>query len=380
MKTFQLKTLVAAAAALLASASALADVNIGVTLSLTGPASGLGIPVGNQFKLWPQTIAGEKVNLIILDDASDPSKGASNARRFITDDKVDMIFGGSITTVSVAIAPLALEAKTTQIAISPVGVPPDQERWLFRLPQGFAVMAHPIVEHMKKAGVKTVGFLGYTDAYGELWLKEFTKQGEAAGIKVVAAERFARSDTSVTPQALKLVSANPDAMLVVASGSGAAMPHKAVIERGFKGKVYQTHAAATPDLVRIGGKDVEGAYVVSGPAVVAEQLPDSHPSKAVAVDFVTKYEAVYGKGSRNQFAGHAYDAKIVLEKILPVALKKAKPGTPEFRAALRDAVEGMGRTVFSHGVMNWTPTDHNGYTMETGVMLKVVGGQFVVEK
>ena len=374
-----IKTLVAAAAALLAT-TAFADVNIGVTLSLTGPASGLGIPVGNQFKLWPQTIAGEKVNLIILDDASDPSKGASNARRFVTDDKVDMIFGGSITTVSVAVAPIATEAKTTQIAISPVGVPPDQEKWLFRLPQGFAVMAHPIVEHMKKAGVKTVGFLGYTDAYGELWLKEFTSQAEKAGIKVVAAERFARSDTSVTPQALKLVSANPDAMLVVASGSGAAMPHKAVIERGFKGKVYQTHAAATPDLVRIGGKDVEGSYVVSGPAVVAEQLPDSHPSKAVAVDFVTKYEAAYGKGSRNQFAGHAYDAKVMLEKILPVALKKAKPGTPEFRAALRDAVETMGRTIFSHGVMNWTPTDHWGYTNETGVMLKVVNGQFVVEK
>jgi branched-chain amino acid transport system substrate-binding protein len=373
------KTLVAAATALLATA-AVADINIGVTLSLTGPASGLGIPVGNQFKLMPQTIAGEKVNLIILDDASDPSKGASNARRFVTDDKVDIIFGGSITTVSLAVAPIATEAKTTQIAISPVGVPPDQERWLFRLPQGFSVMAHPIIEHMKKAGVKTVGFLGYTDAYGELWLKEFTAQGEKAGIKVVATERFARSDTSVTPQALKLVSANPDAMLVVASGSGAAMPHKAVIERGFKGKVYQTHAAATPDLVRIGGKDVEGSFVVSGPAVVAEQLPDSHPSKAVALDFVTKYEAAYGKGSRNQFAGHAYDARIVLEKILPVALKKAKPGTPEFRAALRDAVETMGRTIFAHGVMNWTATDHQGYTNETGVMLTVNNGQFVVVK
>ena len=228
--------------------------------------------------------------------------------------------------------------------------------------------------------MKTVGFLGYTDAYGESWLKEFIAQGEKAGIKVVATERFARSDTSVTPQALKLVSANPDAMLVVASGSGAAMPHKTLIERGYKGKVYQTHAAATPDLVRIGGKDVEGGFVVSGPAVVAEQLPDSHPSKAVAVDFVTKYEAAYGKGQRNQFAGHAYDAKIMLEKILPVALKKAKPGTPEFRAALRDAVEGMGRTVFSHGVMNWSATDHWGYTNETGVMLKVVNGQFVVEK
>ena len=280
-----LRKTIAAAAALLATA-AFADVNIGVTLSLTGPASGLGIPVGNQFKLWPQTIAGEKVNLIILDDASDPGKGVNNARRFVTDDKVDMIFGGSITTVSAAIAPVASEAKTTQISIAPVGVPPEQERWVFRLPQGFTVMAFPIIEHMKKAGVKTVGFLGYTDAYGEQWLKEFTAQADKAGIKVVAVERFARSDTSVTPQALKLVSANPDAMLVVASGSGAAMPHKAIIERGFKGKVYQTHAAATPDLVRIGGKDVEGAFVVSGPAVVAEQLPDNHPSKKVAVDFV----------------------------------------------------------------------------------------------
>ena len=356
-----LKTLVVAAVIAVAG-PALADVNIGVTLSLTGPASGLGIPVGNQFKLWPQTIAGEKVNLIILDDASDPGKGVGNARRFVTDDKVDMIFGGSITTVSAAVAPVALEAKTAQISIAPVGVPPDQERWVFRLPQGFTVMAHPIVEHMKSAGVKTVGFLGYTDAYGESWLKEFTAQGEKAGIKVIAAERFARSDTSVTPQALKLVSANPDAMLVVASGSGAAMPHKGIIERGFKGKVYQTHAAATPDLVRIGGKDVEGSFVVSGPAVVAEQLPDSHPSKAVAVDFVTKYEAAYGKGSRNQFAGHSYDAKIMLEKILPVALKKAKPGTPEFRAALRDATEQMGRTVISHGVLNYSKDNHWGYT------------------
>ena len=381
-KRFTLKTLTAAAAAamLAAAGPALADVNIGVTLSLTGPASGLGIPAGNQFKLWPQTIAGEKVNLIILDDASDPGKGVQNARRFVTDDKVDMLFGGSITTVSAAIAPVAAEAKTTQISIAPVGVPPEQDRWVFRLPQGFAVMAHPIVEHMKKSGVKTVGFLGYTDAYGELWLKEITTQAEKAGIKIVAAERFARSDTSATPQALKLVAANPDAMLVVASGSGAAMPHKAIVERGYKGRIYQTHAAATPDLVRIGGKDVEGAIVVSGPAVVAEQLPDSHPSKAAAVDFVTNYEKAYGAGSRSQFAGHAYDARIMLEKVLPVALKKAKPGTPEFRAALRDAVEGMGRTIFAHGVMNWTAADHWGYTNETGVLLKVVDGKFVVEK
>jgi branched-chain amino acid transport system substrate-binding protein len=373
------KTLVALAA-FAASAAALADINVGVVLSLTGPGSGLGIPMQKQLALFPQTIAGEKVNLIILDDASDPGKGVSNTRRLITEDKVDLILGSCLTPVAAAMAPVAAENKVLQIAASPVGVPPGQDQWLFRLPQGNDVMAHAMVNHMKKQGVKTIGFLGYTDAYGELWLKAATAEAEKNGMKIVAAERFARTDTSVTPQALKLTSASPDAMLIVASGSGAAMPEKAIVERGYKGKIYQTHAAATPDLVRIGGKDVEGTFVVSGPAVVAEQLPDAHPSKKAAVDFVSKFEKANGPGSRNQFAGHSYDFQIVMDKIVPVALKKAKPGTPEFRAALRDAMEGMGRTVFAHGVMNWTKDDHWGYTNETGVMLKVQDGKFVVEK
>jgi branched-chain amino acid transport system substrate-binding protein len=374
------RTLIAAAVALSAAGAALADINVGVVLSLTGPGSGLGIPMQNQLKQFPKEIAGEKVNLIVLDDASDPGKGVSNTRRLITEDKVDLIYGSALTPVAAAMAPVTAENKVLQIAGSPVGVPPGQDHWLFRLPQGNDVMAHAMVEHMKKQGIKTIGFIGYTDAYGELWLKALTPEAEKNGMKIVAVERFARADTSVTPQALKLVSANPDAMVVVATGSGAAMPEKAIVERGYKGKIYQTHAAATPDLVRIGGKDVEGTFVVSGPAVVAEQLPDSHPSKKVAMDFVTKYEKANGPGSRNQFAGHSYDFQIVMEKIVPVALKKAKPGTPEFRAALRDAMETMGRTVFAHGVMNWTKDDHWGYTNETGVMLKVSDGKFVVEK
>ncbi|MCE3273836.1 MAG: hypothetical protein K0S57_4233 [Ramlibacter sp.] len=369
------RTLVAAAVALATAGAALADINIGVSLSLTGPGSGLGIPMANQFKLFPKEIAGEKVNLIVLDDASDPGKGVSNARRFVTEDKVDLIIGSCLTPVAGAMTPVATEFKTVQLAASPVG---GDSPWLFRLPQGNEVMAYAVVEHMKKQGIKTIGFLGYTDAYGELWLKALTPQAEKAGMKIVAVERFARTDTSVTPQALKLTSANPDAILVVASGSGAAMPQMALVERNFKGKIYQTHAAATQDLMRIGGAKVEGTYVVSGPAMVGEQLPDNHPSKKVAVDFFTKYDKAFG--APNQFAGHSYDAAIALEKAVPIALKKAKPGTPEFRAALRDAFETMGRTVFAHGVMNWTPQDHWGYTNETGVMLKVTGGKFVVEK
>ena len=364
----------------LAGASTRADITIGISLPLTGPASGLGIPVANYIKLWPTTIAGEKLNVIVLDDATDPTKGVNNARRFVTEDKVDIVMGSAATPVAIAMAPVVAEAHTVQFSFSPAVVPAGTDGWLFRLPQGNAVMAYAMIEHMKKQGVKTVGFLGYTDAYGESWLKDFQDQStQLNGPKVIATERFARADTSVTAQALKLVAANPDAMLIVASGSGAAMPHKAIIERGYKGKIYQTHAAATRDLMRIGGKDVEGAYVVSGPAVIPEQLPADHPSKALAADFVAKYEKAYGVGNRNQFAGHAYDAVIVLEKILPVALKAGKPGTPEFRTAIRDATQSMGRTVVSHGVLNYTKANHWGFTIETGLILKVVNGDWKVE-
>mgnify|MGYP000234565130 FL=1 len=373
------KTLLALAITAVSSTAALADINIGVSLSLTGPGSGLGIPMQKQLQLFPKTIGGEKVNLIILDDATDPGKGAANARRFVTEDKVDLIFGSCITAVAAAMTDIASEAGTVQVAGSPVGVPEGKDKWLFRLPQSNVVMGHAVVEHMKKHGVKTVGFLGYTDAYGQQWLDAVGPMLDKAGIKLVGTERFARTDTSVTPQALKLTSANPDAILVVASGSGAAMPQLGLVERGYKGKVYQTHAAATPDLPRVGGKSVEGTFVVSGPALLGDQLPDSHPSKKLALDFVQKFEKEFGANSRNQFAGHSYDFEIAVEKAVPMALKKAKPGTAEFRSAVRDSLETMGRTVFAHGVMNWTPADHWGYTLETGVMTKVVDGKFKVE-
>lgn len=370
---------VAAAAVLAFSGSALADLTIGVSLPLTGPASGLGIPMGNQVKLWPTTIGGEKVKVIVLDDATDPTAGVKNARRFVTEDKVDVIVGSAATPVGIAMADVALESKTVQLAATPMGLPLGKDAWSFRLPQSNTVMAHAVAAHMKKMGVKTVGFLGYTDAYGEQWLQAFTAEGEKQGIKVIATERFARTDTSVTAQALKLVAANPDAMLVVASGSGAAMPQLGLVDRGYKGKYYQTHAAATKDLPRVGGKAVEGTYVVTGPVLAPEQLPDSNPSKKLAMDYMVKYGAAYGADSHNQFGGHAYDVPVVLEKAVPLALKKAKPGTPEFRAALKDALETMGRTVVAHGVLNWTKEDHWGFTLDTGVIVKVVNGDFKME-
>jgi len=316
----------------------------------------------------------------VLDDATDPTNGTKIAKRFVTEDKVDVIMGSVATPVAIPVAAVAEESGTPQLSWSPAVLPPGKDKWTFRMPQSNAVMAHAMVGLMKKQGIKTVGFLGYTDAYGESWLKDFTAEAEKNGIKVIATERFARSDTSVTAQALKLVAANPDAMLVVASGSGAAMPHMAIVDRGFKGKIYQTHAAASRDLMRVGGKAVEGAYVVSGPAVIAEQLPDSHPSKKVAMEFVAQYEKAYGAGSRNQFAGHAYDAIIVLDKVIPIAKAKGKPGTPEFRAAIKEALESTPALAVTHGVLDFTPTDHWGFRPDTGVVMKVANGDWKLEQ
>ena len=375
-----LRTTLAAAAALLLSGAALADITIGVSLPLTGPGSGLGIPMSNGVKMWPATVGGEKIRLVILDDATDPTKGVQNARRFINEDKVDLIVGSGVTPVAIAIADVAAEAKTVQLATSPIGLPPGKDAWTFRMPQSNGVMAGAMVAHMVRQGVKTVGFIGYTDAYGEQWLQAVSPLLEKAGIKLVATERFARADTSVTAQALKLTAANPDAMIVVASGSGAAMPQLGLVERGFKGKVYQTHAAATRDLMRVGGKATEGTFVTSGPVVVAEQLPDSHPSKALGMKFNAEYEKIHGVGMRNQFAAHSYDAYLLLEKVVPIALKKGKPGTPEFRAAIKEALESTPALAVTHGVLDFTPTDHWGFRADTGVVMKVVNGDWHLEK
>lgn len=375
MKRAFRSTLLAAALALVVG-QARADLTIGVSLPLTGPASGLGIPSKNGLMFWPDTIAGEKVKLIVLDDATDPTQANKNARRFVTEDRVDLMIGSTATPCALSIADVANESQVVQLASSPVELPEGKGAWTFRLPQSNAVMAGGIVEQMKKLGVKNFGFLGYSDPYGESWLKDITRVAKEAGISLTTAERFARADTSVTAQALKVIASNPDAVVIVASGSGAAMPHKTLVERGYKGRIFQTHSAASRDLLRLGGRDVEGAYVVAGLAVMPEALPDDHPSKKLATEFVERYEKQFGAGTRNQFAAHLYDASLILQKVLPEAMKKARPGTLAFRAALKEALEKSGDIVITQGVIRYTPTDHFGLGDNARMMLTVQNGNW----
>lgn len=374
--TVSFRTCAFAMAGLLVSSQASADLTIGVSMPLTGAAAGLGVPSKNGFALWPAAIGGEKIRLVILDDASDPAQAAKNARRLVGDDKVDLIIGSSAMAAAAAIADVAAEAQTVQLSTAPVELPPGKGGWTFRLSQSTAVMASGLARSMKAANIKTLAFLGYADGYGEGWLREMGVAAKSMGIDMATVERFGRTDTSVTEQARKIAAAHPDAVLVVASGKGAAMPHKALAEQGYKGKVYQTHGAASQDLIRQGGKDVEGSVVVAGLAVMPEALPDSHPSKKLAVDFVDRYEKQFGAGTRNQFAAHSYDAQLVLQHVVPEALKKGKPGTPEFRAALKQALESTPNIPITQGVIHYTPSDHFGLGSNSRMLLMIEKGNW----
>ncbi|HYQ99587.1 MAG TPA: ABC transporter substrate-binding protein [Casimicrobiaceae bacterium] len=382
------RTLLPALAAALALAGVVApvqaDINVGVTLSATGPAASLGIPEKNTFELLPTTIAGQKVNWIVLDDASDTTKAVTNTKKLITEDKVDVVVGSTITPNSLAMVDVAAAAETPMISMAASAriVDPGnpKTKWIFKTPQNDALMADAIAVHMKANGVKTMGYIGFADAYGDGWLSEITHSTQTAGIKIVATEKYNRTDSSVTGQVLKLVAAKPDAILIAAAGTPGATPQKELVARGYKGKIYQTHGVGNNDFLRVVGKDGDGTLLPIGPMLVYEQLPDSNPLKKSAAEYITKYEAKYGKDSRSTFGGHAWDSYVLLANAIPQALKKAQPGTKEFRAALRDALEGEKEVVASHGVFTMSPSDHNGLDNRARTMIKIENGKWVLAK
>ena len=383
MRSKSSKVLVALGAALLAAGVARADINVGVTLSATGPAASLGIPEKNTIALMPKTIGGQKVNYIVLDDASDTTTAVTNARKLITENKVDVLLGSTTTPNSLAMIDVAAESQTPMISMaasSRIVEPVDAKRhWVFKTPQNDIMMSLAIATHMANAGVKTVGFIGFSDAYGEGWYQEFSKVASLKGLSIVANERYARTDTSVTAQVLKLVAAKPDAVLVAASGTPAALPERALKERGYAGKYYQTHGVANNDFLRVGGKDVDGTFLPAGPVLVAEQLPASHPVKKSALDYVKRYEQAYGKGSVSTFGAHAWDAGLLMSAAATQALKKARPGTAEFRSALRDAIESVHELAGAHGVFTMSPTDHLGLDQRARVMVRIENGAWKLQ-
>ena len=360
--------------------AASAQVKIGVVLSTTGPAASLGIPEKNTVALLPREIGGKSVQYIVLDDGTDTGKAVQDVHKLIDEDHVDAIVGSTVTPNSLAMIDPISAAKTPMISLAASAkiVEPmdDKRKWAFKTPQNDDLMANAIADYMSRHGVKTVGFIGFADAYGESWNAEFAKAASADHLKVVANEKFNRTDASVTGQVLRVMSANPDAVLIAGSGTPAALPAKELKQRGYKGKVYQTHGVANNDFLRVCGKDCDGEILPAGPVLVADQLPSSNPVRESSLAYKNAYEKAYGAGSVVTFGGHAWDAGQMLQRAIPEALAKAQPGTAAFRAALRDSLENIKDLPISQGIMNTSPTNHNGLDQRARVMVEVVDGKW----
>ena len=374
----KLKHTLLAAISLAFSAGVYAQITVGVTVSATGPAASLGIPERNTVDLMPKEIGGQAIRYVVLDDQSDTTHAVMNTRRFVDEDRVDVVLGSTTTPNSLAMIDVVAEARTPMIswAASSTIVEPvdDKKRWVFKTPQNDQQMATAIIEHMLNNNVKTVGFIGFNDAYGEGWWNQFSLIAEARGLNVVSSQRYNRTDTSVTGQILQIMTQRPDAVLIAGSGTPAALPQKTLKERGFNGKIYQTHGVANNDFLRVCGRDCEGTFLPAGPVLVANQLPDDNPVKASAVAYITAYEAAHGPGSVSTFGAHAWDSGVLLEAAIPEALKVAQPGTAEFRAALRDALENVSEVAGAHGIFNMSPTDHLGLDQRARVMVEIKDG------
>ncbi len=353
------------------------DITIGISLSTTGPAAALGVPERNALEFVPKEIGGVPLKLIVLDDGGDPATATTNARRFVTESKADLMIGSSIVPSSVAMSTVANEAGIPHFSLSPMPFTPAREKWSVDMPQPVAIVGRVMYDHMKAHGIKTVGYIGYSDSYGDLWFSDLKAQTASLGMAIVDDERFARPDTSITGQVLKLVAANPDAILVGAAGAGAGMPQTELRARGYKGLIYQTHGAAVMDFIRIAGASAEGVLMASGPVMNPEGQPDSALTKKPGLALNAAYEAKYGPDSRNQFAGHSYDAFEVLKRVIPVALKTAKPGTPEFREAIRQALMSEKEIAATQGVYNFTDKDRNGVDDRSRILLTVKNGKYV---
>jgi branched-chain amino acid transport system substrate-binding protein len=348
-------------------------------VSATGPTSAIGIPQKNTGEILPRTIGGASVEYVSLEDGGDATRAVQNVKKLIQEHHIDALIGPSTTPNAFAILDVIAEAKVPMMATvgtSSVVEPLDaRKRWVFKTTQNDDLIAAALLSHMTKDGVKSIGFIGFNDPYGENWLKVFGALAEKAGVKVVAVERYARTDASVTGQTLKLIAAKPDAMLIAAVGGPAVLPQATLREQGFKGTIYQTHAVATDDFIRLGKDKVEGTVLAAGPMLVIDEIPSSNPTKKVAQAYIAAYEKQFGSKPAT-FGANTWDAGLLLERAIPAALKVAQPGTEAFRVALRDALEHEREVVGCQGVFNMSPTNHNGMDERARVLVTIRDGRF----
>jgi branched-chain amino acid transport system substrate-binding protein len=367
---------------MLTAASFAADITVGFVTSLSGPGASIGIPYEKGIiaaHAYADKVGDHNIKLIRLDDASDPSAATRNARKLVEDEKVDVLIGTSGVPGTVAMVVVAAETKTPMISLTPASQPQSPNgQWLISIPQPPPLMVAAVVERMKKDSVKKAAYIGFSDSWGDLVYDATMKNVSGTGIEVVTNERYARADTSVTAQTLKIIAARPDAVITGGSGTPGALPYLALAERGYKGGLYGTHALINPDFVRVGGRAVEGVIAPTGPVIVAEQLPDNSPTKKVSLSYREVYQKANNTPTNDAFSAYSFDAWLVLLDAGKRALEKAQPGTPQFREALRDAMISTMEIVGTHGVYNFQPGSFFGVDERSRVLVQLQKGKWML--
>jgi branched-chain amino acid transport system substrate-binding protein len=322
-------------------------------------------------------IGGKKIELIIADTEGDPAKAANIATKFIHKDKVVAIIGPTLTDTGMNVKKIVDSGKTP--IVMTVGGDPvimggkfGSFEWVFKSPQRSKIAVERLFTYLKDKGLTKVALLSADDGFGKDGLRWMEQLGPEFGIEILAKESFGARDTDMTAQLTKARNANPQAYLVWTTGPAGPIAAKNIAQLGIAEPLFQCHGLPDPKYVELAGPASEGNRMPATKLMVADELPDSDPQKAVIREFIKLYNE---KGYDKQFpinthSGYAWDAIMLIVK----AIEKA--GTEP--AALRAEIEKTQNYVGISGVYNLTPEDHNGLDVNSMVMVQVKGGKFVM--
>ncbi len=371
----KLVALLAASGALVGAApAALAQVRIGSVVSATGPASFLGEPERRTLEIYVERVNaeggvnGEPLELVVYDDEGDANKARTFASRLIDNDEVVAIIGGTTTGTTMAVVPLAEDAEVPFVSMAgAVTIVEPVRPFVFKTPPTDRMACEKIFADMKAKGIARIGMISGTDAFGSSMREQCLKTAEAQGIEVVADESYGPRDSDMTPQLTKIRGASGiQAVLNPGFGQGPAIVTRNRKQLGIDLPLYQSHGVASKSFIELAGEAAEGVRLPASALLVAEQLPDDDPQKAVLVGYKRTFEEATGQPV-STFGGHAYDALMILVD----AVKRAGEAEP---SAIRDAIEATQGFVGTAGVVNMTPEDHMGLDLGAFRMLEIRDG------
>jgi branched-chain amino acid transport system substrate-binding protein len=367
--------LLAALAALSAAPAGAAEpIKVGALLAVTGPASFLGAPEARTLEMLVEELnakgglAGRPVKLVVKDTGASPEKAISFAKQLIEEEQVVAILGPSTSGESMAVKPIAQEAKTVLLscAAAEVIVNPIAP-YVFKTPQNDSDAVVKIFQRMKAQKISRIGVLSSNTGFGKAGKDQIAKLAPQHGIEIAVDEVYDKAATDLTAEVTKLKAANVQAILNWSIEPAQAIVIKNARQLGLTVPIFQSHGFGNIQYVKAAGAAAEGVMFPAGRLLVAEALPEKHPQKAVLVSYKRAYEAKF-KEDVSTFGGHAYDAFAIFVD----AVKRVGPDREKVRAA----VEGTKGLVGTAGVFTFSPTDHYGLNLEAFEMLTVKDGKF----